>query len=221
MVGTLALTVCGYLVWMVYDSTSTNFTNRVDAYSSELSRNARLKTAGLRAFSAPIASRVEADKVLWSEKFLAVARHLSPEIWLTDIYLADEIREFEGRKLTAKKLVFEGGILPSTDGHILRIAELIDKLLADNHFMIDFRDISFAGAKTDVSEVEEIVRFVIEAHYEEKKRMEIVTAAKKEEQKDQSLTDKLQTDVGKRNVGLEQSLKAGAPKQTGTGRPSQ
>lgn len=118
------------------------------------------------------------DKVLWSEKFLSLSENMDEAMWFTDVYLSDEHRTVGGESILSKKLVLEGAVLPSTVGHILNIAQYIERLLKDeNFFMSDFRDITFEGAEIDASESDHIVRFILEAWYDENKRLNLSPAS--------------------------------------------
>ncbi|MBF0394544.1 MAG: hypothetical protein HQL38_17855 [Alphaproteobacteria bacterium] len=113
-----------------------------------------------------------ANKVLWTEKFLALAETMTDELWMTDIYL-EEVKKTIGKsEVSEKRLIMQGAALPSTYGHILTIANYIGKLRSDGSpFMADFRDLQFAGANLDVSDSDEVVRFTLEATYDDNKRL--------------------------------------------------
>ncbi|MEI8394253.1 MAG: hypothetical protein WCF85_05915 [Rhodospirillaceae bacterium] len=123
------------------------------------------------------AHAADADKVLWTEKILALAKSMTNEMWLTDLYLKNDTKgnDRNDRNVVAtKRLVLEGAVLPSTEGHMLQIGEYIQRLEADTeHFMTDFREIVFQGMMLDSSESDQVVRFVIEAVYDEGKGREI------------------------------------------------
>ena len=122
------------------------------------------------------AVNIFADKVLWTEKFLALSHNMPPAIWLTDVFLADQEQQVGVTKVQTKKMVMEGSVLPSTDGHILHISKYIRALLGDvNEFMRDFKSIEFKGAQIDTGEQEQIVKFRIEAIYDASKRVTRVT----------------------------------------------
>jgi len=119
------------------------------------------------------------DKVLWTEKIVALAANMKNEMWITDLYLKSDSRKESGggssggRDQANKALVLEGAVLPSTDGHLMRIGEYIERLQKDqDNFMGDFRDIAFQGMRLDTAETDQVVRFSIEAWYDEKKSRE-------------------------------------------------
>ncbi len=113
-----------------------------------------------------------ADKVLWTEKFLALGNHLNERLWITDLYLGEATRTLINREsVVTKRLVIEGAALPSSDGHIAEIARFMGALEADQtNFMGDFSEVSFAGAHTDEEDNENVVRFTLIAWYDENKR---------------------------------------------------
>ncbi|MBF0180575.1 MAG: hypothetical protein HQM03_11185 [Magnetococcales bacterium] len=122
-------------------------------------------------------------KVLWSEKFLALANNVSEHIWLTDVYLERDSRAVGENKVESKKLVVKGGVLPSTDGHILKVANYLDNLLNDKkYFMSDFRMITFSGSHLEQSEADPIVRFTFEAWYDKNVRIEKLKGGDQEDQ---------------------------------------
>ncbi|MBF0285660.1 MAG: hypothetical protein HQL51_14510 [Magnetococcales bacterium] len=115
----------------------------------------------------------DVDKVLWSEKFMALAELMNENIWITDIHLTREQRGVEGAKVESKKMVIEGAVLPSTEGHVQKVSLYVDKLLQDkDRFMSDFRTITFGGVEVDDSETDQIVRFSLHAWYDQNKRLE-------------------------------------------------
>ena len=119
---------------------------------------------------------VVTDKVLWTEKFLALSRNMPAAIWLTDVFLSDQEQQVGVTKVQIKKMVMEGSVLPSTDGHILHIFKYIRALLEDaDEFMSDFKSIEFKGAQIDTGEQEQIVKFRIEAIYDASKRVTRIT----------------------------------------------
>jgi len=74
--------------------------------------------------------------------------------------------------------VIQGAVLPSTDGHILQIAQFVERLEEDKQgFMDDFREIVFDGAYLDRGESDAVVRFTIEARYDAKKRQAVASSA--------------------------------------------
>jgi hypothetical protein len=111
------------------------------------------------------------DKVLWTEKFLALGCYASEAIWLTDVYLTNGSRRVGAKTEKTQKLVIKGAVLPSYDGHLLHISEYIHRLEKDprNLFMADFETITFEGAVVDLDDVEEVVKFSIEAWYDSKR----------------------------------------------------
>jgi len=116
----------------------------------------------------------EVDKVLWTEKFLLLSKAMNEKMWLSDLYLTSESRTVSGGSVETKKLVMEGAVLPSTDGHILEIARYINALqtIDNGAFMSDFRQITFQGATIDQSSRDTVIRFGIEAWYDSNKRIE-------------------------------------------------
>lgn len=122
---------------------------------------------------ARLSAEFDADKVLWTEKFLLLAKAMNEKMWLSDLYLvAEKTGDAKKGGTTSKKLVIEGGVLPSTDGHILEIARYIQRLqtIDDGAFMADFKKIAFQGATIDQSGRDSVIRFGIEAWYDEAER---------------------------------------------------
>jgi hypothetical protein len=106
------------------------------------------------------------DKVLWTEKFLALGCYASEALWLTSVYLSKD--GDQENLIQVKKLVIEGSVLPSYDGHLLEIASFIRRLEEDprNLFMTDFKTITFEGASVDFDGIEQVVKFTIKAWYD-------------------------------------------------------
>ena len=172
----LALMVLGMLYWGFdrYEFKAKRHRALAGAYLAERNTNDRLnRLERVRHSLLPVANADTVDKVLWTEKFLSLADQMSDHIWLTDAYLGREQREVSGAQVESKKLVVEGGVLPSTDGHIQKISEYLDRLLQDrDRFMSDFRTVTFAGAHLENFEDDAIVRFTLEAWYDQNKRID-------------------------------------------------
>ncbi len=149
-------------------------------------------------------ARKDDDKVLWSEKMLAIAGHMDDKMWISDVYLVNETTTFNEQSVSARKLTIEGAVLPSTDGHILEIARYIARLTADKLFMRDFGRITFEGAAIDTQETAHIVKFALDAWYDETK---VVSEAEGEGGK--GPTGKLTKQVNQRTDQLEQVRDAG------------
>lgn len=113
-------------------------------------------------------------KILWTEKFLALAKHLDNHIWLSDLYLSRATRDVQGATVESTKLVFEGHVLPSTDGHIKKMSEYLHRLLTDEEgFMSDFRNITFNGLELSEAQNDPVVNFTLDAWYDQNKRLEL------------------------------------------------
>lgn len=167
---TLALIYAGY---SQYEPVEKNFEDAAYAYASTVEQNTTLRQSTQAGEEIVIitADRV-ADKVLWSEKFLAMGRYMSNEMWLTDVYLTDGKHTINNTTISTKKLTMEGAVLPSTKGHIQVISDYIERLLEDkdNIFMNDFGQIIFEGATLDETETDRVVRFTIDAWYDKEKQ---------------------------------------------------
>ena len=136
---------------------------------------------------------------------MSLADNMDKAMWITDVYLSDEQRAVGGENILSKKLVLEGAVLPSTVGHILNIAQYIERLLKDEKFfMSDFRDITFEGAEIDASESDHVVRFTLEAWYDENKRINLSAGAN-----EPMTLKKMQSNVDKRTEAQEKTLPSG------------
>ena len=191
-----------YFASMQFDSISVEHQKSVSRLATKINdgiknRQEINKKGAARSSVLPVA-----DKVLWSEKFMSLADNMDKAMWITDVYLSDEQRTVGGETVLSKKLVLEGAVLPTTIGHILNIAQYIERLLKDEKFfMNDFREITFEGAEIDASESDHIVRFTLDAWYDENKRNRLSTGA------DEPMTvDKMQSNVDKRTRVLEKKV---------------
>lgn len=198
----------GYLGYQYYDDEVRQYNNQNSAVSAALNENFAHYTR-LTESGGAITKVQEVDKVLWTEKILSVSNRLNNEIWLSNLYLRQESRTVDKTSLVSKALVLEGAVLPSTDGHIQKIAKFIEALQSDQqYFMSDFRDISFQGLTLDTSEVDQIVRFSIEAWYDEDKGRQRRAAATVAAEAPGGL-DAMQDSVDKHNSALEKFLPGG------------
>lgn len=89
------------------------------------------------------------NKILWTEKFITIAKNMPDEIWFSSIRLESVGKEIEGKKVKTTRVVLEGRCLPSSIGHISTIAEYMEKLInSDDNFRKDFINVSFGGAES-------------------------------------------------------------------------
>ena len=209
--------------------------------ASQIDESSRLRNKVVRNDFAPVDGG--GDKVLWTEKFLAIAANLDERMWLSDVYLTTETRSIAGSSVLSKKLVIEGAVLPSTVGHILEVARFICRLENDPYnrlnaapsapltapppggdvgqpckpgqlpegvtadprgFMGDFREIKFHGAAIDQNERDSIIRFRIEAWYDENKR---IASAKQAEGSNGSPLGSMKENTQKHREEAEKALK--------------
>ena len=163
-----------YFAWTKFESVSIEHLVSVSALQKAIDAGAVNRQEAGKKGTVQSSILPVADKVLWSEKFLSLSKNMDRKMWFTDVYLSDEQRDVGGENILSKKLVLEGAVLPSTDGHIKRIANFIERLLEDEEFfMNDFRDITFEGAERDLSESDDVVRFTLDAWYDENKRINL------------------------------------------------
>ena len=151
------------------------FNGLTNTYIGTLQQNAALRTKKNQALTGSIVKRPaqsRQDKVLWTEKFLALGCYATKAIWLTDVFLSTASTSADGKPQKMQKLTIKGAVLPSTDGHLLQISDYIRRLEEDKRglFMDDFKRITFEGATIDYEDVEEIIRFTIEGWYDKNKR---------------------------------------------------
>ncbi len=195
--------LCVVIAFVIYDK-YTDLTIQVAGqgssfYSTELQVNT-LRSEVEKTMVRSTAN-ADSDKVLWTEKILALSRAMTNEMWLTDLYLKNDTKTSERSTFTSKRLVLEGAVLPSTDGHLLQIGDYIQRLEADTaNFMSDFREVIFQGMSLDMSESDQVVRFVIEAVYDEAKGREIRVNKPAQPTADISQTRKL---IDKRNQSMD------------------
>jgi len=196
-----------YLSWMQFDAVDADYQGKISALQNEVAKGHNLRKELNRSSRLPANLAPEFNKVLWSEKFLAIASDMNEAMWLTDVYLSDESREIGSEAVVSKKLTLEGAVLPSFDGHILKIGDYIDRLIKDEEFfMSDFREITFEGAELDAAEEDHVVRFAIAAWYDKNKR---VHALEKEIEAGSSPLENMQSKVDKHNKLLDKSVGGG------------
>jgi hypothetical protein len=224
-----------------YQMTALNHAATVANAAKQADESSRLRNQVVRNDFAPTDGG-GGDKVLWTEKFLAIGANLDERMWLSDVYLTTETRSVAGASVLSKKLVIEGAVLPSTVGHILEVARFICRLENDPYnrlniapsepvkapppngdlgqpckpgqlpegktadprgFMGDFREIKFHGAAIDQNERDSIIRFRIEAWYDENKRL----ASAKQAASDGSPLGNMKETTQKHREEVEKSIK--------------
>lgn len=200
----LVLLAAGYFGYEEIQWRDLQWQGRINALDATIVKNIKLKQ-DTAAPTKQVTSSGEIDKVLWTEKFLALAENMNETMWLTDVYLEVTKRTIGDSEIEEKKLVIQGAVLPSTDGHILQIAEFINRLEKDRAgFMDDFREILFEGAFLDREEADPVIRFAIEARYDAKKRLNAVRSATNE--KTATSIGEVQETTKARNKAQEEAL---------------
>lgn len=180
-----------YLLYQQYDGVAATHQNAMLSLSQTITTNTAQRQKASQVKHRPVNTAI--DKVLWTEKFLVLGGQMNETMWLTDVYLDAQPQSVGAAKVLSKRLVLQGAVLPSTDGHVLQIAEYIRRLESDaTSFMSDFREITFHGAHIDSAETDPVVRFIVDAWYDENKRLET------KEKADGSLGSTMQA-VGRRN----------------------
>ena len=156
-----------------YADTLRRHSNAKAAYAQALSANEaarrQLNEDPSKMNDPTLRARRDDDKVLWSEKMLALAGHMDDKMWISEVYLVNETATFNAQSISVRKLTIEGAVLPSTDGHILEVARYISRLTEDRLFMRDFSRVTFEGAAIDTQESAHVVRFTLDAWYDETK----------------------------------------------------
>ena len=156
-----------------YEDTLRLHSNAKAAYAQALSANEaarrQINEDPSKMNDPTLRARRDDDKVLWSEKMLALAGHMDDKMWISEVYLVNETATFNAQSISVRKLTIEGAVLPSTDGHILEIARYISRLTEDRLFMRDFSRVTFEGATIDTQESAHVVRFTLDAWYDETK----------------------------------------------------
>ena len=187
----------------IYNNIAVNYQGTLSSYT---------KSRGVLLRSTPVTLKKSddfSDKVLWTEKFLALGDQIDQSLWLTDVYLTSRSRKVKGEKVETPVLTIEGAAMPSTEGHVYKIAQFIDDLQKDEaSFMSDFRKISFKGSELDESE-EGIIRFQLEAWYDKNKRIEALQKKKNRQQnggKSPMGIDSMQENVRNHKKRLEEVL---------------
>ncbi|CAK0773459.1 conserved hypothetical protein [Gammaproteobacteria bacterium] len=172
LLATFALLVL-YFGYDQYSGFDKQFRSTTSLYSHNFDENNNLRQKIQRQGLISVSTGRE-NKVLWTEKFLAIGNHITENLWLSDIYLEGDSYTVGNNVLSSLKLVMKGAALPKSDGHVGVIADFVDTLMKDEPmFMSDFRDITFGGFTADTTDADPVVRFTLEAHYDPTKRKTI------------------------------------------------
>ena len=113
------------------------------------------------------------DKILWTEKFAAIAAAMPPGLWLTDAAVVSDERKVGVVEVVTTKLVLKGRTMAARDARLQEIAAFIAALEDDDDFMRDFRRIVFAGLGADEASAGPSAPFEIHAWYDENKRRRV------------------------------------------------
>lgn len=157
------------MVWAhgQYRALQVKYHNNIKTYLTESAENDQfLRTVGGKGQDGTGAG----NAILWSEKFLAITRHLGPHIWLTALDV-DRARE------TAHKLTIKGQVAPAAGGAMPQVTAFMDRLAQDKAgFMKGFRTLVFKGAEEVKGPQGMLLRFTLEAWVDENPRTEGVVS---------------------------------------------
>ncbi len=206
---------------MGYDSYQENRKkqiNQASSYSTVLRNYGSQHKLGMSAAKTKFVSDLEIthkNKVLWTEKFIALGSNIDNSLWLTNVYLENKKRKLGGIEIETPVMIIEGKAWPSTKGHIARIAHFIQRLEGDqDNFMRDFRQVKFNGAELVIDGEYQVINFQLNAWYDRNKRLESQNT-EVEDEEDSSLLGNLNQKTRKHNQDIEQAMKADLQ---GTGR---
>jgi hypothetical protein len=191
-----------------YAGMKSRYDREVSSFGNKLSANTSARKQLKVDPRQQIVVALDTDKVLWTEKMLSLGRHMDDKMWITDVYLTNEnASRRSDESVAVRKLSIEGAVLPSTDGHILEIAEYIRRLTEDERFMADFSQITFEGAAIDPTESAHVVRFQIDAWYDEAKRIRQSEASDSAGGDGSDPTAEMRSKVQQRNNETENALR--------------
>ncbi|WP_417518809.1 hypothetical protein [Minwuia sp.] len=113
------------------------------------------------------------NKILWTEKFLAISEAIPSGLWLTDTTIIQDERSVGATDVITTKLLIRGRTMLDDREHLSEVATFIQRLEADPRFMSDFRQITFEGMEpTDTGQV----TFELHAWYDRNKRKQAAEA---------------------------------------------
>ena len=133
------------------------------------------------------------NKILWTEKFITIAKSMPDEIWLSSIRLENSEKEIEGKKVTFSRVILDGRCLPSSIGHISTIATYMKKLMnSDKNFRRDFINVSFGGAESIFDEFNRnLISFQLYCNF--RKNINIQEIKKEIEPQKQSIVENIKS----------------------------
>lgn len=117
------------------------------------------------------------NKILWTEKFLAVSDAIPAGLWLTDTTIIQDERSVGTTDVITTKLRIRGRTILDEQTNLADIATLIQALEADQRFMSDFRQVSFEGM---APAGDGTLRFELHAWYDQNKRKNAASAEEQE-----------------------------------------
>ena len=167
-----------FLAWDKSSALRADYDNSANIFIKEREKNIALNNATAKSNKnrqAPL-NTTHLTKILWTEKFLILAKLMDNNMWFTDLYLGKEQRNVGRGKIESTKLIIEGNVLPSTVGHIEKIASYLEKIKSDKgEFMTDFQDVTFEGAELEGYDEDSVVHFTLEAWHDQQKRKNSAT----------------------------------------------
>ena len=190
----LALLMCGvgaYYLWSYILDLESNFKRRVDTYQTNM-QSVDIAKEKL-SHEQVIFMDSGVNKIIWTEKFITIAKGMPNEIWFTSIRLENTEKEIEGKKVTSNRVVLDGRCLPSSVGHINTIATYMEKLMSsDKNFRRDFINISFGGAESMFDDMSRnLISFQLYCNF--RRNVNIRAIEKEIETKDNSMADNIKS----------------------------
>jgi hypothetical protein len=190
----LAILMCGvgaYYLWSYILDLEKNFKRRVDTYQTNM------KSVDIAKEKLSNNQVIFVDdginKIIWTEKFITIAKSMPNEIWFTSMRLENTEKEIEGKKVTSNRVVLDGRCLPSSVGHINTIATYMEKLMSsDKNFRRDFINISFGGAESMFDDMERnLIRFQLYCNFRRNVNIRAIEIEK--DTKDNSIADNIKS----------------------------
>jgi hypothetical protein len=137
-----------YYLWSYIEELERGFQNRVNIYRERVVGVNRAREE-LDSMRGPIQLDSGVNKILWTEKFISIAKAMPEEIWLTSMRLESFKQKVNGGEIGSSRIILDGRSLPSSVGHINAIANYMDNLMSlDGSFKRDFIDVTFGGAES-------------------------------------------------------------------------
>ena len=162
------------MVWFTVTSGTRDLIAANQMFGAALVQDGSMRTALAQRQRASIPDD-GSNRLLWSDKLLAISRALPGEIQLTKVEVLPS-----GDQKGGQRLSLEGEIATNNRGKMGQASEFVDRLNADKDFMRDFRVVTFDGETAGQTGDSGVINVSFSVWFDPARRRDLAVAGEKD-----------------------------------------